>query len=161
MVHDRLEHIGMYLPMEYRSRIKDFLVQLSVDMPEGRLELDGDAVYARIMSYPTKLATDCMIEAHDVYVDIQFTLIGGEGIGIFPRAELRETAADKGKDFHTFAPGMQPCLSVANLPGWFTMLFPHEAHRPQESLDGKCSVVKKGVIKIKMDCFRQGKGAEI
>ena len=161
MIHDRLEHIGLYLPEASRGLIANFLSDIHADMPEGRTDLDGNTVYARIMSYPTKLAADCTIEAHDVYVDIQFTLIGGEGIGIFPRAELRETAADKGKDFHTFALGMQPFLSVANLPGWFTMLFPHEAHRPQESLDGNCSVVKKGVIKIKMDCFRQGKGAEI
>ena len=66
MVHDRLEHIGMYLPMEYRSRIENFLAHISVDMPERRLEIDEDAVYARIMSYPTKLAADCAIEAHNV-----------------------------------------------------------------------------------------------
>lgn len=97
---------------------------------------------------------DCTIEAHDEYVDIQFTLVGGEGIDIFPREKLHELTADTEKDFLTFATDMAPCLSVANLPGWFTMIFPHEAHRPQESLDGKCAIVKKGVIKIKMDCFR-------
>lgn len=160
MVHDRLEHIGMYLPMEYRSRIKDFLAQISVDMPEERFELDGDTVYARIMSYPTKLAAGCTIEAHNVYVDIQFTLTGGEGIDVFPRSELSEMTADAAKDFYTFQADMAPQTSLANTPGWFTMLFPHEAHRPQESLDGKCAVVKKGVIKIKMDCFRRRKGAE-
>ncbi len=123
-------------------------------MPEERSNINKDTVYARIMSYPTKLPKDCMIEAHDDYVDIQFTLVGGEGIDIFPREELHELTADAEKDFLTFAADTAPCLSVANLPGWFTMIFPHEAHRPQESLDGKCANVKKGVIKIKMDCFR-------
>ena len=158
MVHDRLEHIGMYLPMEYRSRIENFLAHISVDMPERRLEIDEDAVYARIMSYPTKLAADCAIEAHNVYVDIQFTLTGGEGIDVFTRSELCEMTADAAKDFYTFQADIAPQTSLANTPGWFTMLFPHEAHRPQESLNGKCAIVKKGVIKIKMDCFRWRQG---
>lgn len=154
MIHDRLENIGVYLPSVYRDVIGRFLADVRGDMPEGRIELDGDTIYARVMSYPTKLAKDCTIEAHDIYVDIQFTLVGGEGISFFPRHELRELSAEKEKDFYTFLADMSPQLSVANLPGWFSMLFPHEAHRPQESLDGKCSVVKKGVIKIKRDCFR-------
>ena len=154
MVHDRLENIGLYLPSAYRGMAARFLADVHDDMAEGRIVLDGDTMYARIMSYPTKLPKDCAIEAHDIYVDIQFTLIGGEGIDIFPRQELREIAADQEKDFYTFASDMPSQVSVGNLPGWFTMIFPHEAHRPQESLDGKCSVVKKGVIKIKTDCFR-------
>ncbi len=154
MIHDRLENIGLYLPSGYRDVIGRFLADVRVDITEGRIELDGDTIYARIMSYPTKLVKDCVIEAHDIFVDIQFTLVGGEGISIFPRQELRELVADKEKDFYTFVADMSPQLSVSNLPGWFTMIFPHEAHRPQESLDGKCSIVKKGVIKIKMDCFR-------
>lgn len=154
MIHDRLEHIGLYLPSAYRDVIGRILGNIRGDMPEGRIELDGDTVYARVMSYPTKLARDCTIEAHNVYVDIQFTLVGSEGISIFPRHELRTLSTEKEKDFYTFVTDMSPQLSVANLPGWFSIIFPHEAHRPQESLDGKCSVVKKGVIKIKMDRFR-------
>lgn len=154
MIHDQLSRLGLYLPEAQREVIVNFLATVRKDMPEGKSNIIGDTVYARIMSYPTKLPRDCTIEAHDEYVDIQFTLVGGEGIDIFPRAELHEITSDAGKDFFTFAADMVPCLSVANVPGWFTMIFPHEAHRPQESLDGNCSVVKKGVIKIKMDCFR-------
>lgn len=154
MVHDQLSRLGLYLPERQREDIANFLVNIREDMPEERSNIDKDTVYARIMSYPTKLPKDCTIEAHDEYVDIQFTLVGGEGIDIFPREELHELTADAEKDFFTFAADMAPCLSVSNLPGWFTMIFPHEAHRPQESLDGKCAIVKKGVIKIKMNCFR-------
>ncbi len=42
-------------------------------------------------------------------------------------------------------------VTVDNLPNYFSMLFPKEAHRPQISLDEKCNVVKKFVIKIKSD----------
>ncbi len=153
MVHDQLSRLGLYLPEEQREGIANFLANVREDMPEERSNINKDTVYARIMSYPTKLPKDCTIEAHDEYVDIQFTLVGGEGIDIFPREKLHEITSNAEKDFLTFAADMTPCLSVSNLPGWFTMIFPHEAHRPQESLDGKCSIVKKGVIKIKMDCF--------
>lgn len=154
MVHDQLSRLGLYLPKAQRDGIANFLASVREDMPAGQSNIEGDTVYARIMSYPTKLPKDCTIEAHDGYVDVQFTLIGGEGIDIFLREELHELTADAEKDFYIFAADMAPCLSVANLPGWFTMIFPHEAHRPQESLDGKCAIVKKSVIKIKMDCFR-------
>ncbi len=153
MVHDRLERIGMFLPDKQRKMIVDFLANIREDMPEEHTPLDGDTVHARIMSYPTKIPTDCKIEAHDIYVDIQFTLTGGEGIDIFPREESQELTADDEKDFYTFSNDHPPQLSIANLPGWFTMIFPHEAHRPQESLDGACRIVKKGVIKIKASCF--------
>ena len=154
MVHDQLSRLGLYLPKAQQEAIANFLVTVRKDMPEGKSNIKEDKVYARIMSYPTKLPKDCTIEAHDEYVDIQFTLAGCEGIDIFPRAELSALTSDVKKDFYTFAADKIPHLSVANTPGWFTMLFPHEAHRPQESLDGKCAVVKKGVIKIKMECFR-------
>lgn len=157
MVHDRLENLRRYLPEKYRDVIGTYLDSVNPDMKEGMTELEGKDLYARIMSYPTKREKDARIEAHNTYVDIQFTLRGEEGISLFARGDLEEISAQPERDFYTLAGEAPRRAQIVNLPGYFTMLFPHEAHRPQESPDGTCAVVKKGVIKIKAECFdKQG-----
>jgi YhcH/YjgK/YiaL family protein len=101
------------------------------------------------MSYGTKTVSDCKIEAHNVYVDIQSTITGAEGISVFDRAECRTSVAySVADDVELFAP-VAPIAHTDNLPGYFTLLFPWEAHRPQERVKG-FELVKKFVIKAKV-----------
>ena len=126
--------------------------KIDANSAEGITPIDNDA-YIRVMSYPTKLAENAKIEAHDVYVDIQFTLSGAEGISVYARENMEIVNVKPEKDFYEYG-GEAPLQAyAANYPGYFTLIFPHEAHRPQESIDRKCSVVKKGVVKIKAECF--------
>ena len=153
MVNDTMEQLYKYVPSKKRKKIEQFLQQVSSDMQEGSYEIDGEDVYARIMSYPTKEGSQCTIEAHDIYRDIQFTLRGGERISVYQREKLTANAAyDRENDFWSFHIA-EPYIQVDNIPGHFTMLKPNEAHRPQESIDGRYAVVKKGVIKIKEECY--------
>ncbi len=154
MVQDKIENLEKYIPLSKVELINNFLKKVSSDMAEGKYEIDGDDIYARIMSYPTKLPENCEIEAHNVYCDIQFSLIGSEGISIYQRDKLNQKSVDDANDFMTFqTEAATEYIKVQNLPGYFTMIFPCEAHRPQESGDRTCAVVKKGVIKIKESCF--------
>ena len=106
------------------------------------------------MSYNTTLEEDCTIEAHNEYVDIQFSLIGEEGISIYPREKMSIETEDNKNDFITFVKeDSVPQLKVSNLVGWFTLIHTYEAHRPQESVNRKCELVKKCVIKIKEKCY--------
>ena len=155
MIHDKMENLLTYIPESYRKSVGEYLAQLKPDMEEGITEIVGEEVYGRIMSYPTKLEENAKIEAHDIYVDIQFTLSGAEGISLFAREDLKQIDAKPEKDFYEYAGDTVRHGQVANLPGYFTLIFPHEAHRPQESIDRKCNVVKKGVIKIKAKFFLQ------
>ena len=153
MVNDKMEHLYKYVPAKKRKIIEQFLQQVSSNMKEGIYEIDSKEVYARIMSYPTKEKEECTIEAHDIYRDIQFTLIGSERISVYQRDKLTANATyDRENDFWSFHIA-EPYIQVDNIPGYFTMLKPNEAHRPQESIDGRCAVVKKGVIKIKEECY--------
>lgn len=155
MIHDKMENLLAYIPESCRKAVSEYLAQVKPEMDEGIIEIVGRDVYGRTMSYPTKLEEQAKIEAHDVYVDIQFTLSGAEGISLFPREELEQIAAKPEKDFYEYGGNVMRHGQVANLPGYFTLIFPHEAHRPQESIDRKCAVVKKGVIKIKAELFAQ------
>lgn len=157
MIHDKMENLLAYIPERYRDAVRGYLVKLKPEMEEGITEIAGKDVYGRIMSYPTKLEENAKIEAHDIYVDIQFTLKGAEGISLFSRDKLTQIGSKPEKDFYEYGGNAMRHSQVANMPGYFTMIFPHEAHRPQESLDRKCNMVKKGVIKIKVDFFDCGK----
>lgn len=150
MIHDKLENLIRYIPAGKRAAVQDFLEKLSEDTEEGTYGIDGPDIYAKIMSYPTKERERCAIEAHDLYCDIQFSLTGEEGISVYPRELLIQRIRDPEADFMTLeSGGIMPAATVCNRKGYFTLIHPWEAHRPQESPDGTCAAVKKGVIKIK------------
>jgi YhcH/YjgK/YiaL family protein len=151
MVIDSLGNLNKYLTKEQFSKVKDFLDKLSPDMEEGYYEIDGENIFAKVMSYNTSLRNDCKIEAHDKYIDIQSTLIGSEGIDVFHREELKEIQPyDNSNDVVFMEDNNAYYVTVNNLPAYFSMLYPNEAHRPQISLNGKCEKVKKFVIKVQV-----------
>lgn len=149
MVFDQLQNLSKYVTQEQFQKISNFLKILSPDMKEGDYEIDGEVIYARVMSYPTSLRQDCKIEAHDKYIDIQSSLAGIEGIDIFDRDELdiSEKYNNK-KDITFYEETVVPNASVINRAGYFSMIYPKEAHRPKVSVNQRCEKVKKFVIKI-------------
>lgn len=150
MVHEKLSGLLEYIPSEKKDLVTEFLNKISVDMEEGFYAIDGENIYAKVMSYNTKLPEECEIEAHDCYVDIQFTLNGEEGISIYPREDMKLVNEDTENDFLIFENHLEKAMiGVRNKPGWFTLIHTYEAHRPQESVNRQCELVKKGVIKIK------------
>lgn len=152
MILDKLTNLRKYLPQDCISQVIAFLNSLSPDMAEGRYEIMGERVFAKVMSYATLPKEECAIEAHDRYIDIQATLIGAEGIDIFQRSLLTvKTPYDKTSNTIFFKPGdAVPYACNVNLPGYFSMIFPEEAHRPQERVAGHPDFVKKFVIKVEV-----------
>src|SRR5210317_929538 len=60
----------------------DFLRSCPPGQPDGRVEIDGQRVYAIIQSYDTKDEKAApRFEAHRKYIDIQFLLSGHETMG--------------------------------------------------------------------------------
>lgn len=154
MIYDQLENLSLYLKEPYKTPIMDFIKNLTVDIPEGLYIINNDKIFAKVMSYPTNLKSNCNIEAHNHYIDIQITLIGGEGIDIFKRTELDEEGEyDVENDVIFFKNNITNsfiCSSNNNIPNFFTMIFPWEAHRPQEKIFDY-SFVKKIVIKMEVE----------
>lgn len=149
MVFDKLGNLGKYVTQEQFQKIDKFLKLLAPEMEEGFYEIDGESIYAKVMSYPTSLRENCKIEAHDKYIDIQSSLVGVEGIDIFNRDELIILEAyNPDKDAAFYQETKAPNASINNVAGYFSMIFPEEAHRPKISVDQQCERVKKFVIKV-------------
>jgi biofilm protein TabA len=113
---------------------------------DGRHEFAGADLYASLSSYATDDPAAKGFEAHRRYIDIQVVLRGSETLYWAPLASLEPKEEYlEAKDI-AFYEG-PPSIAVPLEPGWFTVLFPQDAHKPG-CLRGSPSRVRKLVIKV-------------
>ena len=153
MIVDKLSNLHKYIRPDEWIKIESFLSGLTASTSDGLHVIDGDKIFARVASYQLRRKDDCRIEAHDKYVDIQSSIIGAEGIDIFERHGMDIDVPYNLEDDVVFLSNSQkePYVSVVNHPGYFTLIFPDEAHRPMQK-PNDCTTdepIKKFVIKIK------------
>jgi len=73
-------------------------------MEVGRVEIDGDDIFALVQSYDTMAAADKQFEAHKNYIDIQYIISGNEMMGYTNPKNLTVTTAynsDKDAEMYT------------------------------------------------------------
>lgn len=159
MIVDRLDRWSAYFSGPAWQRAFDFLLALAPDAEEGYTKLDGDDLYARVMSYDTRGPEQGVVEAHRQFIDIQATLSGAEGIDWFPLESLEvKTPYDASKDAEFYHPSATTPARVDNYPGTFVTLFPGDAHRPQQNVGVKSAPVKKVVVKVHTRLVTPGLG---
>jgi biofilm protein TabA len=127
-----------------------FLNQKDLErIPSGRVDIDGDEVYARIMEYQTLPYEELKYEAHKKYIDIHYVTAGAEAIGCIDTTELVDTDEyNPEKDIYFGRPRQSAEVSWVILPqGSLAVFYPSDAHAPK-GLVGNSSVIKKVVIKI-------------
>lgn len=108
----------------------------------GRYELEGGA-FALVQSYDSKSAENCKIEAHKKFIDIQCVLKGKELFGVADlstQTMVEDKFAEKDVAFYK---GEVDLLTLTD--GDFVIVFPEDAHRPQQ---GDGSRVEKVVVKV-------------
>lgn len=153
MINVHYDKLYKFLPSAISENILSFLKSCNSDMAEKQYYIQ-DGVFVRIMSYKTKQKSECNIEAHNKYVDIQFTLKGSEGISLYERSRLKEISPyNADDDIVFFNPQNIDYLMVKNIPGYFSIIFPEEAHQPMIYTGD--DIVKKGVIKINTEYFSE------
>ena len=129
-----------------------FLGSLPSDAAEGRYEIDGDRIFAMVMSYETRQPKDAVLEAHRRYVDIQAVLIGSEGCEWFPvQGLVTGVPYSDEKDAEFFQRPNAGPVRIAISPGLFVAFFPRDAHMPGLVMDGNPQQIKKVVVKISVD----------
>ncbi len=113
-------------------------------MEPGRIEIDGDSMYAVLMRQQGKSSEEARLEAHRRFVDIQYLVDGYERIGwrALPECSSQIDGYDVVKDIVFFNDAPAAWLSL--MPGCFAVFMPEDAHAPMVS-DG---IVTKVVVKI-------------
>jgi biofilm protein TabA len=151
MIVAKLEHMtGQIAPTPNMQRALDFLRQVrGRDLPDGKVEIDGDRVFALVQSYDSVAASDpIFFEAHRKYIDVQYVAAGEEVIGYSAANHLTVTADyDEAKEawFGTLPAADTTFVRLA--AGELAVLYPTDGHAPRLAA-GTPVAVRKIVVKV-------------
>ena len=125
----------------------DFLRQKDIcNLEDGEYEIDNRNVFAIVASSTGKGEDRAVLEAHDKYIDVQFTLEGKERIGWTCRGECCDIRDEYNseRDLIFYNDKVREWFDVPE--NNFAVFFRNDAHAP---LAG-CGEVRKVVIKVKI-----------
>jgi YhcH/YjgK/YiaL family protein len=127
------------------DRAFDYLHQTDLSALElGDHEIDGEKIYARVLTYTTRPMEQGVWEAHRRYLDLQVIVEGQERICYAPLNRLVHGDYTEAKDFWQLS-GNGDALLL--LPGGFMLLWPTDGHMPNLATEAPAPV-KKVVVKI-------------
>jgi len=150
MIFDLLAHQALYRSLHPGFAVGfDWLLRFDPSTPDGRIDLDGDAVFALPQRYLTAPAAEKKFESHRNYIDIQCVFRGTEMMQVAPREQLLETEAYQAARDVAFHANPAACTDLVFPPGSFAIYYPHDAHKPC-CLIGSAQAVLKVVIKVRV-----------
>ena len=156
MIYDTFEHAACYPYGPAFRKAVEFARQVNADTSLGRHEIDGDRIYANVMEYETCNGAPVKYEVHRRYADLQVVISGHETVFVRPAADLPvQTPYDAEKDCEFLSPDNQAAeVNVQLFPGYFTLLFPQDAHMGKGTSCRGPVKLKKVVVKIALDALR-------
>lgn len=141
------QQVAMFPAMK---KALEFLAQADAAALEvGRVEIDGQAVYALVQAYDTlPAAAEVKAEGHQQYIDIQYIVSGEEGMGWLHTREVKAPGAyNPDKDvWNVVLPAAEMSL-VRVAAGQAAIFYPEDTHAPKLSVNGP-TAVKKIVVKV-------------
>jgi len=115
----------------------------------GRVDIDGDEVFASVQEYTTMPPEECRYEAHNDYFDIQYMVAGEELFGYAKREDLKESVPYQADDDIVFFADPVTCGMVLLKAGDCAVVSPEDAHKPR-CIAGKAEKVRKIVVKVRI-----------
>lgn len=122
-----------------------------VNAPEGRIEIDGDRIFASVQDYVTRPANENRPESHVRYFDIQYVVSGREAIGVVPLSAdlpvVEDHTEEKDILFYGAVADETPLMMRA---GSYAVFYPWDVHRPGCAVAEPGKPVRKIVVKVRM-----------
>jgi len=149
MILDKIENIGLYEGIHIGiNKALNYIKDTNFsDLPVGKHEIDGDALFAIFKEYKTTPIDDKLLESHIKYIDVQYVIEGVEEMGVTMHYNQEpKKAYDAEQDYMLFNESYDVITVNA---GMFAIFFPDDIHMP-EITTGKPSNVKKVVVKVKI-----------
>ena len=150
VIWDLLSNEKIYRHLHPRFALSfDWLARFDPATPDGRIELDGDSVFALVQSYTTKPAEKNTFETHRERIDIQYIARGTELMLCAPVASLTETTPYNPARDATFYADPGASTQIVCGAGSFALFFPHDGHK------GGCTWqtpgdIRKVVLKVRV-----------
>ncbi|MGV8059595.1 MAG: YhcH/YjgK/YiaL family protein [Smithellaceae bacterium] len=114
----------------------------------------NDDIILKVFSYETLTLSDqrAELESHRKYIDVHTTVSGSERIDWYPISVLSTKGSYSAiEDAIYYGRKEQPWASINMYPGIFAAFWPEDAHMPRIMTGEKSSLIKKAVVKIKVD----------
>ena len=148
MIYDHFDNLILYAgPGTLLHRALVYARDVAAGVADGRIEIDGERLYASVASYETGSREERRYEAHRRYIDVQVLLAGEETIDVALERDLPVLEAyDEQRDVMFLKPPAH-AASLPMRPGRFAVFFPHDVHRPGCHLKDKHKV-RKIVMKV-------------
>ncbi len=146
MILDNIKNVGYYNFPKEMDEVLEFL-KAAPSKEEGRYDL-SNGIYMLVMSYTTQGKSECKLENHKRFIDLQYVVDGEEEMGIaFEGKSINGYDEEKDVEFYDSE------VFVINLKkGDFAFLFPQDYHMPKL---GNGTEVKKVVAKIPVELFNK------
>ena len=148
MVIDKIENSKLYVSLSEKIATafayinKTDLSQLAL----GKYEIDNNDIFAFVQEYDTKDKSECKLEGHSKYIDIQYIISGVELIGVTSLTNQIPIHRND-EDDYAFYESDSTLLRVDE--GMFTIFFPDDLHMPAIKLN-QILKVKKLLVKIRI-----------
>jgi biofilm protein TabA len=122
------------------------------ELPDGRIDIDGDRVFALVQSYKSKMERHSpTFEAHRRYIDIQYIVSGTEILGWAPLDAVSVTIPyDQEKDVLLGKVAADMWTPVRFTEGQAIVLYPTDAHAPSLAV-GQPETIKKIIMKVESE----------
>lgn len=150
MIFDRIANHTRYKGLG--SKIEKALEYLTdtdfAALEDGKHPIEGDTIYAMLMSYDTEPESVRSFEAHRKYIDVQCILSGREIIYWAPLEELSPKGEYSDEKDIVFLSG-DARARLQLTPGSFAVFYPEDAHKPNCAWDGS-ERVRKVVVKVRI-----------
>src|SRR3972149_10820116 len=150
MIGTDIKHIGNQVSMttDLKKAI-DFLQRPDIhSLSDGRVEIDGQHLFALVQQYETIMADIPKFEYHRKYIDVQYIVSGEEIIGWVPAGRMVVTEAYSIEKDICF--GIAPKREITPVylqAGQLAVLYPEDGHAPKLAA-GSPSRVTKIVVKV-------------
>jgi len=147
MIFDTLNNAIRYAGLGYNlpEALKFLRHTDLVGLPVGRIDIDGDKLYALVQEYTTRPVEQGVWEAHRNYIDIQYLVNGVERMGFANLGTMQPGDYVPEKDFMPMS-GAGNYVDV--FAGAFVIFFPEDGHMPGLCV-GLREPVKKVVLKVR------------
>ena len=150
MVVTDIKHLGHQVSMSTALRKGiDFLQRPDIHLlTDGRVDIDGDRVFALVQRYETVMTDAPRFEYHRKYIDIQYLVSGEEVIGWAPAGRMVITEEyDEEKDICFGTAPESEVTPIYLKAGELAVLYPEDGHAPKLAT-GRSSHVFKIVVKV-------------
>jgi len=148
MIYDQIKFSTKYECISNEIKIAlDFLRKEKLHkLPIGRINIRENDIFCLVSEYTTKPISECSLESHKKYIDIQSIAHGKEKIGcLLLNNQSIIRSYDDANDY-TLYKGNPNLLNMGL--GMFAIFFPNDLHMP--GIGPIKNKVKKVVIKVKV-----------